>query len=121
MNQTGQVFDVPTNLSLFSKYFFKGLGNEVNLNDDNEVMLLIKGFFLLYLLIVILAIITFKLGFAKKLPVLKAVVVYMFLIVGSLLLAFFGISYPIAESLLVAILVLGIYRFRLHQERKNKS
>ncbi|WP_234998388.1 YlaH-like family protein [Salirhabdus sp. Marseille-P4669] len=79
------------------------------------------GYFLLYLVIVILTIITYKLGFAKKLPLLKSLVVYILLVIGCFILWFFGFKYPIAEVLVISILVLGIYRFRLHRERKNRE
>ncbi len=77
----------------------------------------VAGFWLLYLVISVLSIIVYKLGFAKKLPVLKSAIVYFVLFLGCLPLAFFGIAYPVAEGLFVAALVLGIYKFRLHRSK----
>ncbi len=81
----------------------------------------VRAFLLLYLIITVLSIIVFKLGFAKKLPPLKAIVIYLFLIIGCLPLAFFGIGLPVAEGLMVAALILIIYKVRLHQSKKEKS
>ncbi|KUP08802.1 membrane protein [Bacillus coahuilensis m2-6] len=77
------------------------------------------GMWLLYLTIVALAILVFKLGFAKKLPLLKNVVIYAFLILGCTVLTFLGIFLPIAEGLVVAALILIIYKIRLRQEKKS--
>ncbi|MBY6036242.1 YlaH-like family protein [Fictibacillus nanhaiensis] len=81
----------------------------------------VRAFLLLYLIITMLSIIVFKLGFAKKLPPLKTVVIYLFLIIGCMPLAFFGIGLPVAEGLIVAALILIIYKVRLHQSKKENS
>jgi len=81
----------------------------------------VRAFLLLYLIITLLSIIVFKLGFAKKLPPLKSAVIYLFLIIGCMPLAFFGIGLPVAEGLIVAALILIIYKVRLHQSKKEKS
>ncbi|MCP3031058.1 YlaH-like family protein [Halobacillus sp. A1] len=114
--------EVPTDLWPIADFFFKGMGSEVNMNDESEVALLFRSFFFLYLVTVILAIITFKLGFARKLPLMKNIVVYSVLIIGTFLLTLIlGLNLPLAESLVVAALILGIYRFRLHKERSNEQ
>ncbi|MGP4106848.1 YlaH-like family protein [Virgibacillus sp. L01] len=75
-----------------------------------------------YVLNFIFASITYKLGFARKLPILKSFLIYLMLAFGSIIITFFSIvGYPITESLLIMSLILGIYRFRLYQERKTKS
>lgn len=79
------------------------------------------GMWLLYLTVVILSIIVFKLGFAKKLPLLKNIVIYAFLIFGCTILTFFAVFLPIAEGLMVAALILIIYKIRLHQEKKQQG
>jgi len=88
-------------------------------------------FTILFVLNTILAIIAYKLGFAKKLPLLKSLFVYLLLIIGVGLLVFVfqflipaitdSQPLPITESLVAICLVLGIYRFRLHRERKAKQ
>lgn len=76
------------------------------------------GMWLLYLTIVVLCIIVFKLGFAKKLPIAKSLIIYLFLILGCTILTFFAVFLPIAEGLVVAALILIIYKVRLHQSKK---
>ncbi|EGL82470.1 hypothetical protein CathTA2_2009 [Caldalkalibacillus thermarum TA2.A1] len=71
------------------------------------------AFFLLYLVIVILMAIAYKLGFARKLPVLKQAIVYLVLAVGCLILAFMGYVIPIADILVITVIVLAIVRYRM--------
>lgn len=80
-------------------------------------------FWIFYLLNLIFGAIAFKLGFARKLPVLKTIFVYVMLAVGTYIITIFSIfQMPITESLIIISLVLAIYRFRLHRQRKvNKS
>ena len=116
------VLNVPNDLWPIADFFFQGLGTEVNMNNENEVALLFRGFFLLYLTVVILAIITFKLGFARKLPLIQNIIVYAVLIIGTFFLTLIlGLNLPIAESLLASAVVLGIYRLRLHRERSGRN
>lgn len=75
---------------------------------------------ILYILVCILTIIVFNLGFARKLPLLKQVVIYLVLLVGNILLAFFAVTMPIVESLLIAAVVLIIYKLRLRSHNKAK-
>ncbi|MGP4075079.1 YlaH-like family protein [Halobacillus sp. K22] len=113
---------VPSDLWPIADFFFQGLGNEVNMNDESEVGMLFRSFLLLYLTTVILAIVTFKLGFARKLPLMKTIVVYAVLIIGTFLLTLIlGLNLPLPESLLVAAVIMGVYRLRLHRERKEKQ
>ncbi|TWI55828.1 YlaH-like family protein [Halalkalibacter nanhaiisediminis] len=78
---------------------------------------------LAYIAIVILALIVFNLGFARELPVLKKVIVYITLIIGCFVLWMmeFAFGAPIIVILIVSGVVLGIYRFRLHLHRKQKE
>lgn len=78
----------------------------------------------------ILSAIAYKLGFAKKLSLIKSIIIYLLLAVGVFVLNIMFIvlpvawakdSLPLTESLLVICLVLGIYRFRLHMQRKAKK
>lgn len=70
----------------------------------------------------ILAAITYKLGFARKLPLLKSVFVYIMLAIGTIILTIFSlVRFPITEVLIIMVVVLGIYRFRLHREREVVS
>lgn len=97
--------DVNESLSFFAALF--------KVQENSEV-----GMWLLYLTIVVLCIIVFKLGFAKKLPIAKSIIIYLFLILGCTILTFFAVFLPIAEGLVIAALILIIYKIRLHQTKK---
>lgn len=77
------------------------------------------GMWLLYLTIVVLSIVVYKLGFAQKLPLGKSAVIYFFLLVGCTFLTFLGVFLPVAEGLVVAALILIIYKIRLRQSKKQ--
>lgn len=82
-----------------------------------------------YVLNLIFAAIAYKLGFAKKLSTLKSIIVYFMLAIGMYVLTIFSIlptattnqPLPITESLIIVCAILGIYRFRLHQQRKTQK
>jgi len=76
--------------------------------DENPEL----GMWLLYSTIVLLCIVAYKLGFAQKLPLLKSLIIYVFLFLGCTILSFLGVFLPVAESLAVICLVLIIYRIR---------
>ncbi|MEN1967013.1 YlaH-like family protein [Lentibacillus sp. N15] len=76
----------------------------------------------LYVLNLIFGAIAFKLGFARKLPVLKTVFVYVMLAIGTYIITIFSIfKMPMTESLIIISIVMGVYRFRLHQQRKARA
>lgn len=74
---------------------------------------------ILYILIVILSITVYKLGFARKLTLLKSAITYILLMLGCSLLTLLATLIPIVEALLAATFVLGIYKIRLHQSKKD--
>lgn len=79
-------------------------------------------FLILYVLNLIFGTIAFKLGFARKLPILKSVFVYIMLAIGTYIMTIFSIfKMPMTESLIIISIVLGVYRFRLHQQRKTRT
>jgi predicted membrane channel-forming protein YqfA (hemolysin III family) len=101
--------DVNEHLSFFAALF------RVQENSD-------LGMWMLYLTIVALCIVVFKLGFAQKLPILKSLVVYLFLIMGCTILTFFAVFLPITEGLVVAALILIIYKVRrLNYSKKQEG
>jgi hypothetical protein len=75
----------------------------------------ISGMWLLYITVLILSAIVYRLGFAKKLPLLKNVIIYILLALGCTILTFFAVFLPVAEGLLVAAIVLIVYKLRLKQ------
>lgn len=74
-----------------------------------------------FIYIVILAVVVYKLGYAKKLPLLKNVVIYTCLVIGCLVLLILSYALPVAEALAVSALILIIYKVRLHQSKKQQS
>jgi hypothetical protein len=80
------------------------------------------GMWLLYITIVALSILVYKLGFAQKqkLPLIKSILIYIFLAAGCTILTALGIFLPITEGLVVAALILIIYKIRLHQSKKQQ-
>ena len=85
--------------------------------DENSVL----GMWLLYLTILFLSILVFKLGFAQKLPLLKSDIIYLILVFGCSFLTFLGIFLPITEGLVVASLILIIYKIRLYRYKKYEN
>ncbi|GIN83850.1 putative membrane protein YlaH [Heyndrickxia sporothermodurans] len=79
------------------------------------------GMWMLYITIVALCILVFKLGFAQKLPLLKTAIIYLFLAFGCTILTFLGIFLPIAEGLVVASLILIVYKIRRHNYKKEEA
>jgi YlaH-like protein len=100
--------DISERLSFFAALY------KVNENSD-------LGMWLLYLTILFLSILVFKLGFAQKLPLLKSVIIYLFLVFGCSFLTFLGIFLPITEGLVVASLILIIYKIRLYRYKKYEN
>jgi hypothetical protein len=83
--------------------------------DENPTL----NMWFLYLTIFSLSILVYKLGFAQKLPILKSVLIYLFLGFGCTVLTFLGIFLPVTEGLVVAALILIIYKVRLYQSKKQ--
>lgn len=77
------------------------------------------GTWLQFITLIILTVIVYKFGFAKKLSILKNVVIYTCLVLGCFVLLIFSYGLPIVEGLAVAALILIIYKIRLHQEKKH--
>ena len=57
---------------------------------------------------------TYKLGFARKLPLLKSLIVYFVLVLGAIpLYALMIFGLPMIPALAVAVVILLIARFRM--------
>ncbi|SFP02778.1 YlaH-like family protein [Salibacterium halotolerans] len=81
----------------------------------------ITGFWLMYAAVVVMCIIVYNLGFARRLPLLKNAVVYTVMLIGTFPLTIFAFGMPVVESLLAAAAVLGIYKIRLRRYKKEKQ
>mgnify|MGYP005828194035 CR=1 FL=1 len=99
--------DISQRLTFFAALF------KVDENPD-------LGMWMLYLTILLLSVIVYKLGFAKKLPLGKSILIYLFLGLGCTFLSFLGIFLPIAEGLVVAALILIIYKLRLRSHKNQE-
>ncbi|MDT3995534.1 YlaH-like family protein, partial [Mammaliicoccus fleurettii] len=49
------------------------------------------------------------------------IIIYILLFLGCLLLTFLAVFLPVGESLIIAAIVLGLYRYRLHKERRSQK
>lgn len=79
------------------------------------------AFVALYIIVNVLTILVFNLGFARKLPVLKTIVVYVMMLFGNIFLTFLALTLPIIESLAVAAIVLGLYKLQLRRHKQESS
>ncbi|MED3844392.1 YlaH-like family protein [Geobacillus stearothermophilus] len=80
-----------------------------------------RGMWLLYATVLLLAALVYRLGFARRLPLLKSAVIYVLLALGCTVLTFFAVFLPVAEGLAVAALVLLIYKIRLRQAKEGEK
>lgn len=80
-----------------------------------------QGMLYLYFTIFALSVLVYQLGFAKKLPLLKNVIIYVVMAFGCTLFTFLGAFLPVAEGLVIAALVLGIYKLRLKQSQREEQ
>lgn len=77
--------------------------------------------YVVFILVFILSAIVFKLGFARELPLLKNIVIYTFLFLGCLMLTFFAFFLPMIEGLMVAALILIVYKSRMWREKREEK
>lgn len=75
-----------------------------------------------YLLILILSGVIYRVAFARPLPLLKNIIVYLALAIGCYLLLIFDIlGFPIIPSLLITVGLIIITRIRLLIMEKRKK
>ena len=77
--------------------------------------------YVVFILVFILSAIVFKLGFARELPLLKNIVIYTFLFLGCIMLTFFAFFLPMIEGLMVAALILIVYKSRMWREKREEQ
>ncbi|XKE93717.1 YlaH-like family protein [Metaplanococcus flavidus] len=75
----------------------------------------------LFAIILLLSALVYKLGFAKKLPLGKNIVIGLFLAVGGLGLTFLAFFLPVVEGLVIAALILILYKIRLWREKRENA
>ena len=75
-----------------------------------------------YFVILILTGIVYKVAFARPLPPLKALVVYVFLALGCfLLLLFHVLQFPIGPILVISVVLIGVARIRMAMTEKKSQ
>lgn len=103
-----EVLQIPPDLWPIANFYFQNIGSPVQAAG------------VLYITIFFLAVVVYKIGFAKKLPLLKSMVVYLMLLIGCIFLTVpLGITLPVAEGLFISAVVLIIYKIRLQQSKKE--
>ncbi len=111
--------------------FVLAMAKGVSVNPNERMSFLAKlfqvdkhpdtGMWYLLIAIFILSAIVYNLGFARKLKLWQNVVIYILLFLGCIILNFLAVFLPVGESLMIAAIVLGLYRYRLHKERQHTA
>ena len=94
--------------------------NFATVTPTGEIDYDIPGY-IIFALVFILSAIVYKLGFAKSLKLWQNAVIYLFLFIGCILLTFFAFFLPMVEGLLVAALILILYKSRLWREKREEK
>lgn len=77
--------------------------------------------YVVFVLVFILSAIVYKLGFAKNdLTLVKNIIIYIFLFLGCIVLTFLALFLPMIEGLIVAALILIVYKTRLWREKREE-
>jgi uncharacterized membrane protein len=81
----------------------------------------VAGYILLAVIFVLTAIV-YHLGFARSaLKAWQTAVIYVFLFLGCIILTFLAFFLPMVEGLIVAALVLIIYKVRLRRDKRKEA
>ncbi|RAL25983.1 YlaH-like family protein [Thermoflavimicrobium daqui] len=75
-----------------------------------------------YLIILILSAVIYQMAFARNLPLLKSIFVYIVLAIGCVILLIFQImQFPIIEAMLITVVLIVLTRLRLMFGKSNQS
>lgn len=78
--------------------------------------------YVVFVLVFLLSALVFKLGFAKNdLSLMKNIIIYIFLFLGCIVLTFLALFLPMVEGLIVAALILIIYKTRMWREKREEK
>lgn len=77
--------------------------------------------YVVFILVFLLSALVYKLGFAKQLRLGQNMIIYSFLFVGCIILTFLALFLPMVEGLLVAALILIVYKMRLKREKNEQA
>ncbi len=103
-------------MSGITRYVYE---NFSSVNAAGEVDYTVPGY-ITFVLVFVLSAIVFKLGFARELPLIKNIIIYAFLFVGCIMLTFFAFFLPMVEGLIVAALILIIYKSRMWRDKRDE-
>lgn len=101
-------------MSGISRFIYEMLG-QTTTNGDMDYT--VAGY-VLFAVVFLMSALVYKLGFAKELRFIQSLIIYIFLFLGCLVLTFLAFFLPIVEGLIVAALILIIYRVRRMNEHK---
>lgn len=104
-------------MSGISRFIYEVLGKTT---ANGEVDYTVAGY-VLFAVVFLMSALVYKLGFAKKLRFYQSFVIYLFLFLGCLILTFLAFFLPIVEGLIVAALILIVYRVRRMNENKGQE
>ncbi|MFF5993173.1 YlaH-like family protein [Lysinibacillus sp. KU-BSD001] len=104
-------------MSGITRYIYENLAA---VDASGAVDYTIPGYITLALIFVLSAIV-YKLGFAKTLPLWQNAIIYIFLFLGCIMLTFFAFFLPMVEGLIVAALILIVYKSRLWREKREEQ
>ena len=114
---TDEMTNVYARMSGITRYVYEHFGKlDV---ATGEMDYTVAGY-ITFFLVFILSAVVFKLGFARELPLLKNIVIYVFLFLGCILLTFFAFFLPMVEGLIVAALILIIYKSRMWRDKRDE-
>lgn len=123
-------------MAVFGSYFNLVLLATVSTNESDYVFNRMSGItrylyenlpsyeiagYATFVLVFLMSAIVYKLGFAKKLSFGRNVIIYMFLFLGCMVLTFLALFLPMIEGLIVAALILIVYKSRLWREKREEA
>ncbi|MFP7202888.1 YlaH-like family protein [Lysinibacillus halotolerans] len=110
----------PTNASE-NEFVFGRMSGITRYLYENLPSYAVAGY-VVFFLVFILSAIVYKLGFAKNdLSLIKNVIIYIFLFIGCIVLTFLALFLPMIEGLIVASLILILYKIRLWREKREEK
>lgn len=123
-------------MAVFGSYFNLVLLATVSTNESDYVFTRMSGItrylyenlpsyelagYATFVLVFLMSAIVYKLGFAKKLSFGRNVIIYTFLFIGCMVLTFLALFLPMIEGLIVAALILIVYKSRLWREKREEA
>lgn len=103
-------------MSGISRFIYEMMGT----TTAGEMDYTVAGY-VLFAVVFLMSALVYKLGFAKRLRFFQSLIIYAFLFIGCLVLTFLAFFLPIVEGLIVAALILIVYRVRRMNEPKGEK